>query len=172
MKKKLNTHPLANMKVRWCSTGQSSCKDCLLPRCLDERMATLVFAFDLGLLSFLSWTWSVSWWKDDQLKELWWGPLKKATKKSALPPDYDLSSFFSGRWLVCWTNLDIPTCKTPNPPEKKLDIPPPPTHKVLLLQHIVFSKMSWWKDGQLVFSKMSWWKDGQLRRAMVRAPEW
>ena len=134
-------------------------------------MATLVFAFDLGLLSFLSWTWSVSWWKDDQLKELWWGPLKKATKKSALPPDYDLSSFFSGRWLVCWTNLDIPTCKTPNPPEKKLDIPPPPTHKVLLLQHTVFSKMPWWKDGQLVFSKMSWWKDGQLRRAMVRAPE-
>ena len=134
-------------------------------------MATLVFACDLGLLSFLSWTWSVSWWKDDQLKELWWGPLKKATKKSALPPDYDLSSFFSGRWLVCWINFDIPTCKTPNPLEKKLDIPPPPTHKVLLLQHTVFSKMSWWKDGQLVFSKMSWWKDGQLRRAMVRAPE-
>ena len=135
-------------------------------------MATLVFAFDLGLLSFLSWTWSVSWWKDDQLKELWWGPLKKATKKSALPPDYDLSSFFSGRWLVCWTNLDIPTCKTPrlvcwtnldiptcktpNPPEKKLDIPPPPTHKVLLLQHTVFSKMSWWNDGQLSLCIWSW----------------
>ena len=26
--------------------------------------------------------------------------------------------------------------------EKKLDISPPPTHKVLLLQHTVFSKMS------------------------------
>ena len=114
-------------------------------------MATLVFAFDLGLLSFLSWTWSVSWWKDDQLKELWWGPLKKATKKSALPPDYDLSSFFSGRWLVCWINLviptcnlDLPTCKTPNSPEKKLDIPPPLTWEVAKR---MWCKMSWWSPG-------------------------
>ena len=161
-------------------------------------MASLVFAFDLGLLSFLSWTWScpgpvlvltclvlvwvlvlvlalclglVSWWKGGQLiygKSPWTRRPQKA--RSPLTMIYQV--FFSGRWLVCWINLDILTCKTPNPPEKKLDIPPPPTHKVLLLQHTVFSKMSWWKDGQLVFSKMSWWKDGQLRRAMVRAPEW
>ena len=122
----------------------------------EDTISLFQFSFELRSIwittyLFLSWTWSVSWWKDDQLKELWWGPLKKATKKSARPPDYDLSSFFSGRWLVCWINFDIPTCKTPNPLEKKLDIPPPPTHKVL-----VFSKMSWWKDGHLSLCIWSW----------------
>ena len=168
-------------------------------------MASLVFAFGLGLLSFLSWTWScpgpvlvltclvlvwvlvlvlalclglVSWWKGGQLiygKSPWTRRPQKA--RSPLTMIYQVF-FQGGGWyvestwtsqLVTWT---VQLVRPPNPPEKKLDIPPPPTHKVLLLQHTVFSKMSWWKDGQLVFSKMSWWKDGQLRRAMVRAPEW
>ena len=44
-------------------------------------------------------------------------------------------------WYVeqTWTSQLV---RPPTLLKKKLDIPPPPTHKALLLQHTVFSKMS------------------------------